>query len=368
VVRHPVDSLPFRELLERLRRENEEGRVFVKRLGDMSLWCYTRETMWDNTWNETNVLARGLVLCEKEERILARPFPKIFNAVLGDEFPTGEFVAREKLDGSLIIVFHDGREWRSVSKGSFSSDVVHLSRHLVDDLRNLVPGRTYLMEYVGPDNRIVLEYEKEELVLLGCYGSDGEDLSDSIDEMAPEIGVRHAPRLPGWWGKEQVLEYVAGLGADHEGVVIRFKDTGERLKVKGAQYLNLHKCISDVSPLSVWAAMRDGNYPEFEKSVPEEFRKDIVRIHDLLERRIDDLIVQSRKVNRDLSHVPIESLAYAGIKKDLLPLVFADRNGKNPMISRRTRRFMFQFVRPTGNRLDGYNCSDRLHRFEMENE
>ena len=58
---------------------------------------------------------------------------------------------------------------------------------------------------------------------------------------------------------------------DEEGFVVRFKN-GDRMKVKGVEYLRLHKIMTNVSTTSVWEMLSTGqDVTELLKDVPDEF-------------------------------------------------------------------------------------------------
>ncbi|MGL1080507.1 RNA ligase, partial [Vibrio parahaemolyticus] len=77
---------------------------------------------YDSAWDPVTTAARGLILDLEDRRIVATPFPKFFNAgERGEPIPDLPFIATEKLDGSLIIIFHHRGRWRTATKGAFAS-------------------------------------------------------------------------------------------------------------------------------------------------------------------------------------------------------------------------------------------------------
>jgi RNA ligase len=117
------------------------------------------------------VLARGLVPDREARVVRATPFPKFFNhGEMAAPIPDEPFVADEKMDGSLAILFHDGDRWRVATKGSFDSPQARLAELWLaaHPLHLLTPGTTYLFELIATDNRIVVKYDFEGLVLLGA--------------------------------------------------------------------------------------------------------------------------------------------------------------------------------------------------------
>lgn len=103
---HPARLIPYADLLRGLHEAEAARLVTGRRHGGHSIWCYTPSCVYDRGWNSITLLARGLILDEKHERVAATPFPKFFN--LGERgdasiTPTS-FEVFEKLDGSLIII------------------------------------------------------------------------------------------------------------------------------------------------------------------------------------------------------------------------------------------------------------------------
>jgi RNA ligase len=58
---------------------------------------------------------------------------------------------------------------------------------------------------------------------------------------------------------------------DEEGFVVRFNN-GDRMKVKGVEYLRLHKIMTNVSTTGIWECLKNGDdVLELMKEVPDEF-------------------------------------------------------------------------------------------------
>jgi RNA ligase len=67
------------------------------------------------------------------------------------------------------------------------------------------------------------------------------------------------------------------IKVDEEGFVVRFSN-GDRMKVKGEEYLRLHKIMTNVSTTSVWEMLSEGkDVLELLKDVPDEFYNKIKR-------------------------------------------------------------------------------------------
>ena len=69
---------------------------------------------------------------------------------------------------------------------------------------------------------------------------------------------------------DELQKVVAGLTSNEEGFVVMMLD-GRRCKIKGEQYLILHKAKFGLTPLSVHLALSSGKGDEARKLIPEEF-------------------------------------------------------------------------------------------------
>jgi RNA ligase len=238
----------------------------------LAIFNYSRTCQYDRLWDEVTLNCRGLIL-DTKGNVVAKPFPKFFNYEehTADEIPNEYFDVYEKMDGSLGICFHYNDEWHMATRGSFTSEQAVKGKEMLDKLNTrfgLIPGYTYLFEIIYPENRIVVDYGgAEKLVVLGCYNNET-GIEGSIDEMVNE-------------GFEVVTKYnTFGEGFDElkreisnskEGYVIRFK-SGMRMKIKGDEYVRLHRILTNFSTTDIWELMRtNGNMNEFLDRVPDEF-------------------------------------------------------------------------------------------------
>ena len=240
----------------------------------LAIYNYSRTCQYDRLWDDVTLNCRGLVL-DNEGNVIAKPFPKFFNYEehTAEEIPNELFEVYEKMDGSLGICFYYNNEWHVATRGSFVSEQAVKGKLMLDKLNTkngLITGYTYLFEIIYPENRIVVDYGgAEKLVVLGCYNNEtGKE--GNIDEMVNE-------------GFEVVTKYnTFGEGFDElkkeisnskEGYVIRFRN-GMRMKIKGDEYVRLHKILTNFSTTDIWELLRTGgNMNEFLERVPDEFDK-----------------------------------------------------------------------------------------------
>ena len=246
----------------------------------LSIWNYSPEVQYGQLWDSITLSCRGLVTDDRGN-VVAKPFPKFFNIEENRHTPTEDFEVFEKMDGSLGIVFKYNGEVIYATRGSFTSDQAkwmanYGEKYNFKDI--LVDGFTYLFEIIYPENRIVVDYGgQERLVLLGIIETETgveipyDDISfDGWDIVNKYDGIKDYTTLKG------MVENNA------EGFVVRFSN-GDRMKIKGEEYLRLHKVMTNVSTTGVWELLSNGgDINEFLKDVPDEFYKKVKEYADRL--------------------------------------------------------------------------------------
>jgi len=289
----------------------------------LSIYNYSRECQYGGQWDDITLNCRGLVL-DNEGNVIAKPFPKFFNMeeLSNADIPNEPFEVYEKMDGSLGIFFYyeeelsDERryniwfnnnyvtgmerffdpnnlpdfddpyyeptpkiksEWHMTTRGSFTSEQaikgMEIAKRLNYD-KICVPGYTYLFEIIYPENRIVVDYGKEErLVLLGVMDKKGEEFPyNEIKGDGWDIVMKYKT-----WGEDwETLK--KEISKDNEGYVIRFLG-GMRMKIKGEEYVRLHRILTNFSTKDIWELLRNNEPLEpFLERVPDEFDDWVKRI------------------------------------------------------------------------------------------
>lgn len=241
---------------------------------------YTETAAFSKTWNAATLNCRGLIT-DLSGEVVARPFTKFFNSGEHENpersgLPTDEPVTvTDKMDGSLgILYFHEGEPWIA-TRGSFASEqaqhATSLYRQQYHGHWEPTEGHTYLFEIIYPGNRIVLEYEGlDDLVMLGAVDI-GSEQSLSPYEAADEAN---------WFGPvatefpyKTYAEALAAPPRDNaEGVVVHFRESDMRVKLKQPDYVALHKIITGTSTIGVWERLRAGDdLAALAENVPDEF-------------------------------------------------------------------------------------------------
>ena len=152
---------------------------------------------------------------------------------------------------------------------------------------------------MGEQNRIVVNYgDYEGLILLSAF-----DTKSGI-----EISRTELEKLEGEW--ELVREYKTGdkdytilkdmISNDSEGFVIRFRD-GFRMKIKGEEYIRLHRIITNVSTRDVWEYLKENKpFDELLDKVPDEFYTWVKDTKESLENQFNEIKLKVEKEFRTL--------------------------------------------------------------------
>ena len=377
--RHPARAMAFDELYEGLAREVAAGNVVRTSDGGLELFLYSTRCIYDRGWNLFSMISRGLVLDPGARRVVATPFPKFFNyGEVVTAVPDLPFEVTEKVDGSLVVVFRHGGRWRATTKGAFESEqAAWATRYLNERLEpaGLDQDTTYLCEAVYRENRIVVPYAFEGLVLLSAYDAGGDELDrPRLAEAAAASGMRLV-EAHAYDSLDGLVATTRALGLDREGFVVRFTN-GMRLKLKGEEYLRVHRTMSQCGPLAVWEAMLGGtDLDAVRRDLPEEMLSDFDSIRRLLNARLEALVNEILAAAERVKALSDRELGLLlkepghGMSEFARDFVFACRKcdfRAAAASSGRVRDGLLRRIRPDGNRLEGYIPSSAATRFRIE--
>jgi len=264
---------------------------------DIWVLNYTNKCQFDKNWCDETEICRGLIV-DKDNNILARPFRKFFNYEEDIEvkLPDGDFKIYEKQDGSLGIFFFYNGKWILSTRGSFESEQAKKGTEMfqkeLDKFSSLDKTKTYIFEIIYPENKIIVDYEKKEmLILLAVIDTKtGEELEiDKFDfDYTKEVkGVKDFTTL-------------TNIPKDNsEGFVIKWSN-GFRLKMKYAEYTRLHKLLSGINERRIWDILRNGeSLDEILDRVPDEFYNWTKEVKEKIEKRFCNLRDKAKDVKRD---------------------------------------------------------------------
>ena len=271
----------------------------------LTIYNYTAKAQFDRYWVEATLACRGLVL-DHHDQIVARPLPKFFNlSEYQGTLPDGVPNIYEKLDGSLIILFHYQGQWEVASRGSFASDQAKMARVLLDNyqanVEQLDRSHTYLFEIIYPSNRIVVDYgAAQRLVLLAAvHTQTGAELEHTSVDWIDRAETYPATTLPEWL--KSIDETESELN-NHEGFILKWPN-GFRLKYKLADYVRLHRIITRVQAKDIWECLSEHqNLTQFLDSVPDEFYNWVKETKLDLETKYQEIETECQRVFKDLGN------------------------------------------------------------------
>lgn len=291
----------------------------------LTIYNYTDKVQWESLWDEVTLMCRGLVV-DDLGHVVARPFKKFFNLSEGRTVCTDDYVIFDKMDGSLGVLFFYGGNWIFSSRGSFTSDQAIKGRELLDsvcDYNLLDKNNTYCFEIVYKENKIVVDYgDFEGCVLTAVFNTQtGEEQT-----------------LDGW-GLETVKSYNFDtplkelhtiIKDNEEGYVIRFSNS-ERCKIKGAEYLRLHKMMSEMSTTAVWNCLRNGDsiltllegYPDEWYNTVRDYEQYLKELFNFWKATYESLYINYSLIQ------DTKQFAEAVKDKDFKHFMFSLRNGKD---------------------------------------
>ena len=263
----------------------EKGFVSVQRHPTLPLFIYnyTQKATFENVWGDGTIdYCRGLIVCNSGDRcyeIISRPFKKFHNLnttsipeTLEENLPNTTPTITAKLDGSLGILWQFEGEYGIATRGSFTSPQATWATTLLKErVKGLVPHRyhstnlptnsdsTYLFEIIYNDNRIVVDYPFEDIVLIGLVNKEtGEEACyETVVAVAASRGFRCVEQITG----RSIHDCKADNIPNHEGYVISYDRLGTdplKVKIKMEDYVRLHKIVTGMNPRSIWEKLSTG--------------------------------------------------------------------------------------------------------------
>lgn len=301
------------------------------------VWSYNDTCQYDKAWDEYTTIARGLIT-DKEGNIVARPFKKFFNLNeveetkeenLPEELPK----VYDKLDGSLGIQYYDGDKVCIATRSSFIGEQAVWATEWMSEWTksDFLEGYTYLWEIIYPENRIVVNYlNRKELVLLAVINIEiGEEIAD-LKEEAKRIGTQ-TPQMFNM-SVPLIIKDVKTLSILREGYVLVYSN-GLRVKLKGAEYVRIHKIISHFSVKGIWECCKEGNdLAVLIEGIPDELYREVMDIANELKEKYAMLEYRAKEVYtliRDYPDRKSQAIFLQRYEGQVKGIVFAMLSGKD---------------------------------------
>ena len=241
-------NISYEEMLQ-LCNQKEEFRAKTEVVNGIEVTIFSYMVAMRDTFDSKLAREfRGTTFRNDTKECICRPFPKFFN--IGER----EETSLENIDiiGARYYIKHDGSMATPVllnnriiwkTKNSFYSDVAnkinnywvnHKNHDTRKAMRKMLAGYNYtpIYEYVAPHNRIVLEYQEEELLYLGFRDNNTGEY------------------IPNFHNREDIKYHEIFAMEDVEGFVIELQ-SGELVKAKTQWYLDRHKICTEFNPKKI---------------------------------------------------------------------------------------------------------------------
>lgn len=215
-------------------------------------------------WNKDTLIFRSSIW-NKSGELVSASFKKFFNIFESSDVvrdPTdvdfSDMKIVEKKDGSTLIVSKVNGELIHRTRGTFNAENLPNGQE-ISFLKQKYPlvfdnvwindcNMSLLFEWTTPTNKIVIDYGSEpELTLIGAVRHDDYYMikQSTLDGMAKDLGVKR-PKIYTYSNIDELISSVNGFTGE-EGVVIYFNDEQDMKKVKGLEYLKLHRFKSNAT-------------------------------------------------------------------------------------------------------------------------
>ena len=233
----------------------------------LTIWNYSQKAQYNNKWDDITLNCRGLVT-DDQGNIIARPFKKFFNLEENKHTATKDFKVYEKMDGCLIIVFYYQGQWICASRGSFNSSQAIKATQLLKNYNTSILNtiNTYMFELIAPESKIVCQYDYEDLILLGARNTN-----TGVEFNVHTTKYKDLNLVKRYDSIHDYTHLKDNIDNNREGYVIRFSN-GHRAKIKGKDYLRLHKAMSQLTTKAIWECLKNGdNIYQIIDTVPDEY-------------------------------------------------------------------------------------------------
>jgi RNA ligase len=180
----------------------------------------------------------------------------------------GSFLEIVKWDGYVVVA----------TRGSFESDQAEHAMKVLNEkhpdifeLDKFQEGLTYIFEVIYPENRIVVDYNGyDDLVLLTIV--ENETGYEYPNYKNNALGFDVVETLEGKWDFDEIKELNT---ENEEGWVAHWPGSDNyRVKIKFADYVELHRIVTGLSELSIWRLLGQGNnINDIIDKVPDELFK-----------------------------------------------------------------------------------------------
>ena len=187
---------------------------------------------------------------------------------------------------------------------------------------------------------------------IRCTQEGAEANRDYCQAFCDKVGMQLVKEF------DHSLEYMQShkqfwKGTEIEGIISVYPNV-DRRKLKGDDYLRIHKVVTNVSPLSLWKSMENGVVQDLEL-IPEEFRESVESMVVQLEDNYkwvhaevsQDLLTVMQKVSLTDRRAVGMFIKENGDKIKHPSMIFPSIDEKESKID----SYVMKCIRPDGNKL-----------------
>ena len=270
---------------------------FISTHQDGDYYILKYEQFWSNFNFKMVREARGSIFRFDEESqkwiCVCYPFDKFFN--YGEQYSDVREIdwehvyVQQKVDGSLIKFWYDRDEWHISTNGTIDAFKAYCGDFSYGELVSraiatmpnfwykLDTNYCYMFELTSPYNRIVVPYDGISLWYLGRRNISNQN----EDRKHLNIKGLKYPAMYPYHSLAECVSAAHNMGVDEEGYVVCDKEF-HRIKVKGDEYLRLHKLRGNgaLTVLRVIEMWQNGSLDDFVAYFPEfqDFVNNVIHV------------------------------------------------------------------------------------------
>ena len=277
---------------------------------------------------------RGLILDEALDwAVVSRPFDKFFNSSEGHaaEIDWSTAQVQEKLDGSLMTLYHYQNEWHVQSSGTadagggvngamaewrengklimpfpqnfkeyFWQIAVKNEMSIHPSMKDVPTDYCFMFEMMGPLNRIIVKHDIAKLVLIGARNvNTGQELRPV---MAATLlpGPVESVKLHPLSNLNDIVNTFDDMNpVEQEGYIVCDAQFN-RIKVKCPTYVALHYAKGNEVTTKVLLKIAVAGENDEWVAHFEEYKEDLIRVRLKLEKLIEEVLEDYIRINKEV--------------------------------------------------------------------
>lgn len=262
-------------------------------------------------WSDTLSRCRGLIV-DDLGRIVAFGQPKFWNYVDDEDRIVHPFKVYDKLDGSLGIVYRYDGYMGIATRGSFHSEQAEWATEFIKDkpdyqeyFNTLITNKwTPHVEIIYNDNKIVVDYDYEDLVLLGNQAVQADDLYGIVLNWIGPHDSYPGPKAEEF--KFASVEEMLNSGSrdNTEGFII-VDAAHQKYKIKYKEYVDLHRAIFHMTEKNLYEIWRNEvgrEVSEYVYALPNELQDEAWSIFNSFEEKETEAAHQADEYMRQVKN------------------------------------------------------------------